>query len=170
MALLHDIGAIHSQRISTADAIFLAVRLYREIGTRVIVFDEVHNMLGGSFRQQRRVLNQLRWFSQELPVSLVCLGIDAAREALAADPQLARRFGMIQLAPWAPDADFRALIATIIRHLPLMALTLLDAAALKGDNPQHSRQHRPHLRDDGGSHGSRHRRTECITPAAIEHW
>jgi len=171
IALLHAIGAIHSPRISTADAVFLAVRLYRQIGIRVIVFDEVHNMLAGSFREQRRVLTQLRWFSNELSVSLVCLGIDAAREALAADSQLARRFGMIQLAPWAPDADFRALIATIIRHLPLMAPTLLDAAALQAiirntrGNTARIFEMMADLTVRAIVAG-----TECITPTAIEHW
>jgi hypothetical protein len=110
---------------------FMTVRLYREIGVRVIVFDEAHNMLAGSFREQRRVLTQLRWFSNELSISLICFGIDAAREALAADPQLARLFGMLQLAAWVPDADFRGLIATIVRNLPLLAPSVLDAAALQ---------------------------------------
>ena len=171
IALLHAIGAIHSPRISTANAIFLAVRLYREIGVRVIVFDEAHNMLAGTFREQRRVLTQLRWFSNELSVSVVCLGIDTAREALAADPQLARRFGMIQLAPWVPDADFRSLVATIVRNLPLIAPSMLDAAALQAiirvtrGNTARIFEMMADLTVRAIVSG-----VECITPKAIEYW
>lgn len=171
IALLHAIGAVHGPRIATADAMFMAVRLYREIGVRMIVFDEAHNMLAGSFREQRRVLTQLRWFSNELSISLVCLGIDTAREALAADTQLARRFGMIQLAPWVPDADFRGLIATIIRHLPLVAPSVLDTAALQAiirvtrGNTARIFEMMADLAVRAIVSG-----TECITPDAIEHW
>jgi type II secretory pathway predicted ATPase ExeA len=171
MALLHAIGAVHGPRIATADAMFMAVRLYREIGVRVIVFDEAHNMLAGSFREQRRVLTQLRWFSNELSISLVCLGIDTAREALAADTQLARRFGMIQLAPWTPDADFRGLIATIIRHLPLVAPSVLDTPALQAiirvtrGNTARIFEMMADLTVRAIVSGA-----ECIRPEAIEHW
>ena len=171
IALLHAIGTVHSPRITTADAVFMAVRLYREIGVRVLVFDEAHNMLVGSFRDQRRVLTQLRWFSNELSISLICFGIDTARQALASDQQLARRFGMIQLAPWAPDADFRGLIATIVRNLPLLAPSVLGVAALqsiirvtRGNTARifemvADRTVRAIVSGD-----------ERITPAAIEHW
>lgn len=171
IALLYAIGAVHGPRITTADAMFMAVRLFREIGVRLIVFDEAHNMLAGSFREQRRILTQLRWFSNELSISLVCLGIDTAREALAADTQLARRFGMIQLAPWVPDADFRGLIATIIRHLPLIAPSVLDTAALQAiirvtrGNTARIFEMMADLTVRAIVSGA-----ECITPKAIEQW
>ena len=42
------------------------------IGVQVLVIDEVHNILAGSYREQRIVLNTLRFLSNRLQISLVC--------------------------------------------------------------------------------------------------
>jgi hypothetical protein len=62
---------------------------------------------------------------------LICLGIDSARDAISGDPQLARRFGQVELPAWQVDADFRALIATLSRNLPLRNASVLDIASLQ---------------------------------------
>jgi hypothetical protein len=64
-------------------------------------------------------------------VSLVCFGIDTARDAISGDPQLARRFGQAGLPAWQVDTDFRALIATVLRNLPLRDPSVLDVASLQ---------------------------------------
>jgi len=62
---------------------------------------------------------------------VVCLGIETARDAIAGDPQLARRFSLVELPAWEVDADFRAMVATLLRHLPLRSASVLDTAALQ---------------------------------------
>lgn len=57
----------------------------RAIGVQVLVIDEVHNILAGSYREQRVVLNTLRFLSNELKLSLVCFGVAEAREAISGD-------------------------------------------------------------------------------------
>lgn len=131
MTLLRAVGAVFSPRISTAEAMIMALRLYADLGVRMVIFDETHNMLSGTFRDQRRILTQLRYLSNELRVSVVCLGIDTARDAISGDPQLARRFSLVELPAWEVDADFRALVATLLRHLPLRGVSVLDTAALQ---------------------------------------
>jgi Bacterial TniB protein len=131
MTLLRAVGAIFSPRISTAEAMIMALRLYADLGVRVVIFDEIHNLLSGTFRDQRRILTQLRYLSNELRVSVICLGIETARDAIAGDPQLARRFSLVELPAWEVDADFRALVATLLRHLPLRSASVLDTAALQ---------------------------------------
>lgn len=64
-------------------------------------------------------------------MSLVCLGIDTARDAIAGDPQLARRFGQVELPAWQVEPDLRALIATLLRNLPLRDPSVLDIASLQ---------------------------------------
>ena len=130
MTLLRAVGAIFSPRITTAEAMIMVLRLYADLGVRMVIFDETHNMLSGTFSDQRRILTQLRYLSNELRVSLICLGIDTARDAISGDPQLARRFGQVELPAWQVDADFRALIATVLRNLPLRDPSVLDIASL----------------------------------------
>jgi Bacterial TniB protein len=131
MTLLRAVGAVFSPRISTAEAMIMSLRLYADLGVRVVVFDEVHNVLSGTFRDQRRILTQLRYLSNELRVSVVCLGIETARDAISGDPQLARRFGLVELPAWEIGPDFKALVATLLRHLPLRNASVLDTAALQ---------------------------------------
>jgi hypothetical protein len=57
----------------------------------LIVIDEVHNLLAGSPRKQRVILQLFRHLSNKLKASLVFLGIAEAREAIAGDTQLSRR-------------------------------------------------------------------------------
>ena len=41
----------------------------------MLVFDKVHDLLAGSPREQRVILQLFRFLSNELKASLVCLGI-----------------------------------------------------------------------------------------------
>ena len=59
-----------------------ALNILREIGFQILIIDEIHNILAGSWREQRIVLNTLRFLSNELKVSLVCFGILEARDAI----------------------------------------------------------------------------------------
>ena len=120
-----------SPRASVVDLEQSAMRLLRAIGVQVLVIDEVHNILAGSHREQRVVLNTLRFLSNELKLSLVCFGVAEAREAIGGDVQLARRFDEISLRRWSADAEFEALVASILRNLPLREPSLLSARSLR---------------------------------------
>ena len=75
--------------------------------------------LAGPQREQRIILNTLRFLSNELSFSLVCLGVGDAREAISGDVQLARRIDEMQLHRWAANEEIETLIASILRNLPL---------------------------------------------------
>ena len=61
-----------------------AVRLMHANEVRMLVIDELHNILSGARNQQRRLLNLLRWLGNELQIPLV--GVGTPRSA-ASDPQ-----------------------------------------------------------------------------------
>ena len=61
----------------------------------------------------------LCFISNELQISLVCLGVADAREAIGGDVQLMRRFEELTLPRWQGDEEFEQLVVTILRHLPL---------------------------------------------------
>jgi hypothetical protein len=103
----------------------------RAIGVQVLVIDEVHNILAGSYREQRVVLNTLRFLSNELKLSLVCFGVAEAREAISGDVQLARRFDEFVLKRWSANAEFEVLVTSILRNLPLREPSVLTARTLR---------------------------------------
>ncbi|CDM60307.1 TniB family NTP-binding protein [Rhizobium favelukesii] len=71
-------------------------RLMRKMGVRMLIIDEIHAMLTGTYRQQRIFLNVIRFLANDLKVPLICAGTDLARQALLTDPQLAERFEAFQ--------------------------------------------------------------------------
>ena len=125
-----DVGV--DQRSATlADLETRTVRLLKEADMHVLVFDEVHNLLAGSPREQRVMLQLFRFLSNELKASLVCLGVADAREAIAGDMQLARRLDQLALPRWKADEEFQALVAAVLRSLPLRRASTLSAQSLR---------------------------------------
>ena len=107
------------------------VALLRDLGLRMIMIDEVHNLLAGTHREQRRFLNVLRYLSNELEVSLVCLGVSEAVDAIRGDIQLARRLDEHHLPNWRDDAEFSDMIQTLIAAMPLEKESNLKVKSLK---------------------------------------
>ena len=60
------LGVNQGLRAGAVDMQFAVVRLLKAIGLQVLVIDEVHNILAGTARDQRIVLNALRYLSNEL--------------------------------------------------------------------------------------------------------
>ena len=112
-------GAPRSTRCDIVDLEQAALRVLRTIGVKVLVLDEVHNILAGPHRDQRIILNILRFLTNELSFSLVCFGVSEAREAISGDIQLARRIDEIQLQRWAANKEIETLMASILRNQPL---------------------------------------------------
>lgn len=129
--IITTLGAPSGPRATVVDLEQTALRLLRAVGLQVLVIDEVHNILAGSYREQRVMLNTLRYLSNELRISLVCFGIAEAREAISGDVQLARRFNELSLTRWSGNAEFEALVSSILRNLPLHEPSMLSAGALR---------------------------------------
>ncbi|MGO9431566.1 TniB family NTP-binding protein [Rhodoblastus sp.] len=129
--LLATAGAPRSSRCDIVELEQAAIRVLRTIGVKVLVIDEIHNILAGPHRDQRIILNTLRFLSNELSLSLVCLGVGDAREAIGGDIQLARRIDEMQLHRWVANEEFETLVALILRNLPLRKPSLLTARALR---------------------------------------
>lgn len=85
----------------------------------------------GTYREQRIVLNTLRFLSNRLQISLVCFGVNDAREAIGGDVQLARRFDQFTLSRWAANEQFEMLVALILRNTQLRHPSVLPAKSLR---------------------------------------
>ena len=103
-----------------------AMRLVRAAGVKVLVIDEIHNMLAGSRAQQRRFLNLLRWLGNELQIPLVAVGTVEALRAVQSDDQLANRFTPVVLPPWQMGPEYLTLLNTLEAVLPLRRASVLS--------------------------------------------
>ena len=129
--ILAAVDAPHNPRASIVDVERGAVNTLRDIGVQMLVLDEIHNILAGSWREQRIVLNTLRFPSNELKLSLVCFGIMEARDAINGDVQLARRFDAVTLPRWTASKEFEQLVLAIVRNLPLREPSVLTVKGLR---------------------------------------
>jgi type II secretory pathway predicted ATPase ExeA len=108
-----------------------ALRLLRELGTRVLVIDEINSVLVGTPRQQRLFLQLLRFLSNELRLALVGVGVPEARHALLSDAQLHSRFSDIEVPRWTPGDDLRDFINRLVWSLPLRQPSPVDSPRLR---------------------------------------
>ena len=97
----------------------LALTLLRKVAPRMIVVDEVHNLLAGTAHEQRASLNLLKFLSNQLRCAIVVLGTRDALAAMQTDPQIASRFPGLELARWQENEAFRGFLAGFEKQLPL---------------------------------------------------
>jgi Bacterial TniB protein len=93
--------------------------LARQLEVRMLVIDEIHSLLAGTFREQRIILNSIRFLANDLRIPLVCLGTEEANQALMTDQQLADRFSAAELPAWENDPAFEQLLLSFESILPL---------------------------------------------------
>ncbi|WP_246515107.1 TniB family NTP-binding protein [Bradyrhizobium diversitatis] len=129
-AILDALGMPFSPRDRIAAKQDTAVRVMRAAGTRMLVIDELHNVLSGSAMQQRRLLNLLRWLGNELQIPLVGVGTAEALRAIRSDDQLVNRFQPYPLPLWSDDEEYRRLLSTLEAVLPLRKPSHLADTAL----------------------------------------
>lgn len=129
--LLAAIGAPPPTRATLGQLETQSLRLLREMAPRMLVIDEVQNLIAGTYREQRRMLNLLRFLGNELRIPLVCLGSHEARDVIRGDAHLNSRFEPFGLPLWRHDAEFQGLIGGLLRSLPLRAPSELTDSAIK---------------------------------------
>lgn len=118
-AILDALGMPFGPRDRIAAKQEAAVRLMRATKVRLLVIDELHNLLSGTAMQQRRLLNVLRWLGNELQIPLVGVGTAEALRAIRSDEQLVNRFEPFPLPLWTDDEEYRRLLSTLEAVLPL---------------------------------------------------
>jgi len=101
------------------DMELLGLRLLHRQPPKIMIIDEVHHLLAGSVREQRQLLNQLKFISNELRMPIVALGTSEALYAMQTDPQIASRFEPFSLPKWRESPQFREFVVSFGRLLPL---------------------------------------------------
>ncbi|WP_397602163.1 TniB family NTP-binding protein [Silvanigrella sp.] len=117
--LLHAMKAPFSMKAKVSDLETVALDLLRKCNVRMLIIDEIHNMLAGRQNVQREFLNLIRFLGNELRIPIVGIGIREAWHAICTDPQLENRFSPIILPLWQDDIEFGKLLASFISSFPL---------------------------------------------------
>ena len=130
-ALLAAIGAPLRPRQRLAELEQTALSLLRAVGVRMLVIDELHNVLAGRGETRREFLNLIRFLGNELRIPMVGVGTREAYLAIRSDDQLENRFAPFTLPPWEPDEQTCSLLASFAASFPLRrksAIATVDMA------------------------------------------
>lgn len=125
-ALLSAIGAPFRPSLRLPEAERLALSLLRQVGVRILVLDEFHNVLAGRAEKRREFLNLLRFLGNELRIPLVGIGTREAYLAVRSDDQLENRFEPFILPLWEVGIEARSLLASFAASFPLHSPSVID--------------------------------------------
>lgn len=108
------------------------VECLERVGLKVLVVDEMHNMLAGTSVKQQNYLNVFKYLTNRLKISIVGIGTADLLQALSVDPQMQNRFPPEMLVKWTLDREARQLLKSFEMILPLKEPSLLHDKANAG--------------------------------------
>ena len=117
--ILEKVFALYNPKEHASIKQMRVINILKEIGTKVLVIDELHHILSDTLNKQRRFLNVLKFLSNELQIPLIGVGTKEALRAIQSDPQLENRFEPVVLPLWRLNNDFKKLLASFEALLPL---------------------------------------------------
>lgn len=106
-----------SHRLS--DRELLVQRLLRDVDCRLLILDEVQDILLGSEREQQRALEGIKFLMNELSLPILAFGTEKAGHGFGSDPHLDARFSQYTMPNWQADNTLANFLATYERVLPL---------------------------------------------------
>lgn len=128
--ILEALNAPYRQQETAARRQIQILHLLRSIGLEMLMIDEIHHLLAGHYAKQRQFLNVLKYLGNELQIPLVGIGTLDALRAVNTDAQIANRFEPLAIPKWEWGQQFRMLLASFERVLPLREPSQLASEAL----------------------------------------
>lgn len=95
------------------------VDLLKGIQTKILIVDELHNLSASGAVKSNQVLNALKYLSNVLQMSIIGCGDTRLPRFFRTDDQMENRFVPVVLPHWRYDKDFRQLLSSYERILPL---------------------------------------------------
>ena len=92
---------------------------FSKLGTKMLIVDEIHNILSGSIAKQKEFMNALKNLNNKLSIPIVLVGIKEALNATNTDFQISSRFKPLYLKRWNFNNEYLSLLKSIERILPL---------------------------------------------------
>ncbi|WP_026287831.1 TniB family NTP-binding protein [Thioalkalivibrio sp. ALJ24] len=119
-SILHEISAPYRANDPASKLERQLLHYMRYVDVRMLIIDEIHNLIAGPTVKQKQFLNLLKHLGNQLQIPIVGVGTKEALRAIGTDPQLANRFHPFELPRWSLDKAFARLLVTFERSLPLV--------------------------------------------------
>jgi hypothetical protein len=119
LRLLDALGCPHGDRYTGEKRRELAVKLAREASLRLLVIDEIQDILIGTPRQQQLSLEVIKSLMNTLGVTILALGTPEAKYVMATNEHLRARFQFMELPKWSADEALAVFLRAFESSLPL---------------------------------------------------
>lgn len=113
-----------------ADRELVVESTLRRINCRLLVLDEIQDILGGSVREQQRVRDAIKHLMNDLRLPILALGTETSANAFDSDLHLRARFQVIKFGIWKFDNELMNLLASMETKLPLQGNINLRSAEI----------------------------------------
>lgn len=108
----------------------LVLRLCRAAQLKLLVVDEIQDILTSTPRQQRIALDTIKFLMNELSLPILALGTLEAKVAMEVDEHLNARFTYRELPLWTADNYLSNFLDALEMHLPLKKRSCLSAPTI----------------------------------------
>lgn len=127
IAMLEPFCIPYSTKSPVIDLRYQVIHTFRECHVKVLIIDEIHSLLAGTARQQRVMMNCIKFLCNELQLPIILAGTRDAVRILHTDPQHSSRFDVFELPLWNNDKEFSRLVGSFERIMPLKKPSNLTA-------------------------------------------
>lgn len=117
--VLAGLGAPVRKQARLVELEQIVLQLLSAVKVRVLVIDELHNILGAKENVRRQFLNLIRFLGNELKIPIVGVGTRDAYLAIRSDPQLENRFEPMALPIWEEGEELLKLLSSFCSMMPL---------------------------------------------------
>lgn len=107
------------------DKVIIAFDRLPALGVKMIIVDEIHNVLCGKSDRQKEFLAGLKTLTNELRVPIILIGTEPARTVIQVDQQLGNRFVPIHLSGWSVNQEYGVFIKQVFQYWGLDARNLI---------------------------------------------
>lgn len=103
------------------------LELLRTANTRMIMIDEVQNILAATRQKQEVYLQELKFLSNELGIPIVCAGTTVVERAIQTDLQIGSRFDTVRLPLWRSGKLFATFLIRLAASLDMDGKSLFSS-------------------------------------------
>lgn len=117
--ILTELGVPDPKRYVGSDRERMVLKLCRAANLRLLVVDEIQDILTSTARQQRIALDTIKFLMNQLSMPVLALGTAQAPDAMQVDEHLNARFTYRSLPVWKQDVYLVNFLDALERVLPL---------------------------------------------------
>jgi len=118
-AILERVGAPYNPKSSVEVRQHQVITILKNINVKMLVIDEIHDILAGSPIRQRQFRNTLKYLGNELQIPIVGVGIKESFHVMQTDQQMSNRFEPALLPKWEFGQEYLSLLSSFELMLPL---------------------------------------------------